>query len=169
MTRGRDDDALSWSGDDDPTLDVGVGRAADDAKTVDPAPAALPDGYTAVGRGSAEVGRIDADGAVTMPGDRAPMGNAALISLGVFGGIYLLYIVGWLVGGFRLEGTALFLVSAAAFQFGLWLAALAPVFWFAAVFLLTRTSPTWVRIVWLLAGAALLVPWPFIMTGAVGQ
>ncbi|GAA1914359.1 hypothetical protein GCM10009775_03720 [Microbacterium aoyamense] len=135
----------------------------------DAAPVALPKGFTAVGQGSGDVGRIEPDGSVVMPGDREPMSNAALISLGVFGGVYLLYVIGWIIGGLRLEGTAMFLVSAAAYQFGLWIAVLAPVFWFAAVFLLTRRSPTWVRIVWLLAGAALLIPWPFIMTGAVGQ
>ena len=172
VTPGRDDDALSWSGDDDPTLDVGAPdalEASEDETVTDAAPAALPDGFTAVGKGSEDVGRIDAEGAVTMPGDRAPMGNATLISLGLFGGIYLLYVIGWIIGGLRLQGTAVFLVTSAAYQFGLWLAVLAPVFWFGAVFVLTRSSPTWVRLVWLLAGAALLVPWPFIMTGAVGR
>lgn len=176
MTPRPDDDALSWSGDDDPTLDVGTPGAIEPADEIDEsetamdaAPVALPKGYTAVGQGSGDVGRIEADGSVVMPGDREPMSNAALIALGVFGGVYLLYVIGWIIGGLRLEGTAMFLVSSAAYQFGLWLAVLAPVFWFAAVFLLTRLSATWVRIVWLLAGAALLVPWPFIMTGAVGQ
>lgn len=170
VTRGRDDDALSWSGDDDPTLDVGAPRAAADEDTeTDAPPVALPEGFTPVGRGSAEVGRLDADGTLVVEAEREPMGNAALISLGVFGGVYLLYAIGWIVGGLRLQGTAMFLVSAVAYQFGLWLAVLSPVFWFAAVLLLTRRSATWVRISWLLAGAALLVPWPFIMTGAVGQ
>lgn len=176
VTPRPDDDALSWSGDDDPTLDVGTPDARDLAEgaeeteaVTDAAPVALPKGFTAVGQGSGEVGRIEPDGSVVMPGDREPMSNAALISLGVFGGVYLLYVIGWIIGGLRLEGTAAFLVSSAAYQFGLWLAVLSPVFWFAAAFVLTRRSPAWVRIVWLLAGAALLVPWPFIMTGAVGQ
>ncbi len=97
------------------------------------------------------------------------MGNALLITVGVVGGIFLLYTIGWIVGGLRLEGTAQFLVSPLAYQFGFWLAVAAPAVWFATVFLLTRGARAWVRIVWLLAGVALLVPWPFIMTGAVGQ
>jgi hypothetical protein len=34
--------------------------------------------------------------------------------------------------------------------------------------LLTRRSAGWVRVLGFLAGAALLVPWPFVMSGAVG-
>ena len=103
------------------------------------------------------------------PPHAAPIGNALLITVGVVGGIFLLYTIGWIVGGLRLEGTAQFLVSPLAYQFGFWLAVAAPAVWFATVFLLTRGAAAWVRIVWLLAGVALLMPWPFIMTGAVGQ
>ncbi len=139
MTPGRDDDALSWSGDDDPTLDVGTSHGDAEEPEAD-APLALPDGFTPVGRGSDTVGRIDVDGTVTMPGERVPMSNAMLISLGLFGGVYLLYVIGWIIGGLRLGGTAVFLVSAVAYQFGLWLAVLSPVFWFVAVYVLTRSS-----------------------------
>jgi hypothetical protein len=37
------------------------------------------------------------------------------------------------------------------------------------VFLLTLHSKPWVRFAWLVAGVALLLPWPFVMIGAVGQ
>ncbi|MBN9200222.1 MAG: hypothetical protein J0H70_02380, partial [Microbacterium chocolatum] len=30
-------------------------------------------------------------------------GNAALIAVGVLGGVYLLYAIGWLLGGLRLQ------------------------------------------------------------------
>jgi hypothetical protein len=173
VTTGRDDDALTWSGDDDPTLDVGAAPlpATTDAAppTTDAAPPALPDGFTALGKGSDEVGRVDSEGEVTHPADRRPMGNGMLIALGVFGGVYLLYAIGWLIGGLRLQGGAAYLVTDVMFQGSLWLAVLAPVLWFATVYLLTRSARAWVRIVWLLGGAALLVPWPFIMTGAVGS
>ncbi|WP_404433461.1 DNA polymerase III subunit gamma/tau [Microbacterium lacus] len=159
MTPDREDDALSWSGDDDPTLDAGTSAQ----------PNALPGGYTAVGKGSADVGRIEQDGSVTMPADRAPMSNAVLISLGIIGGFYLLYAIGWLVGGLRLQGRADYLVTDVMFQGSLWLAVLAPALWFATVFLVTRNARVWVRLAWLIAGAVLLVPWPFIMTGVIGQ
>lgn len=179
MTTGREDDALSWDGDDDPTL-VAPRRAprepdapprADDAdgQEAGVAPVALPDGYAAVGRGSADVGRVEADGSVVMPGDRAPMSSALLVTLGIIAGVFLLFTIGWIVGGLRLQGTADFLVSPVGYRFAFWLAVAAPAVWFVTAFLLTRAARTWVRVVWLLAGLVLLVPWPFIMVGAVGQ
>lgn len=162
VSTGRDDDALSWQGDDDPTLDVG-------ASPVDERPA-LPDGYRAVGRGSDEVGRIEAGGTVTPAGAPVPMGNATLIALGTLGGVYLLYTLGWVIGALRLDTVApMLIVSPAAYVPAFWLAVLAPALWFAVTLWLTRGSSAWVRLVWLVGGAVLLVPWPFIMIGAVGQ
>jgi hypothetical protein len=43
------------------------------------------------------------------------------------------------------------------------------VVWFVTVFALTRRSRAWVRLTWLIAGAVLLLPWPFIMLGAIGR
>lgn len=176
MTSGRDDDALTWDGDDDPTLDVGADA---DASRSTPAPVRpLPAGFTAVGRGADALDDVPEPAPVTGADDtpvaeasvdRAPMGNATLITVGVLGGVYLLYAIGWLIGGLRLQGWRPFLVTDAMYQGSLWLATLAPVLWFATVFLLTRGSAAWVRIVWLIAGVVLLVPWPFVLIGAVGQ
>ncbi len=158
MNARADDDALSWSGDDDPTLDV----SSEDAPT-------LPPGYTAVGRGSGAT-----TGPSEVPSPSAPgadheastggAGNAALIAVGVLGGVYLLYAIGWLLGGLRLQERitpdAMLVVSTA-------LAVAAPAIWFGAVVLLTRTAPRWARFAWLLAGALILVPWPFLTIGPV--
>jgi len=182
VTTGRDDDALTWNGDDDPTLDLG---ATADAHS-EPETAAtsstveLPKGYTAVGKGSDVVGSAEAPGeasVVTDPaaeGDapaaaRQPMGNGSLIAFGVLGGVYALYAIGWIIGGLRLQGRAQYLVLDVMYQGSLWLAVLAPVLWFATTFLLTRGSRSWVRFVWLAAGVVLLLPWPFVMIGAIGQ
>ena len=115
------------------------------------------------------MGRVNRDGTVTMPGDRKPMRNATLIGLGILGGVYLIYAIGWIIGGLRLQGRAEYLVTDIMYQGSLWLAVLAPLLWFATVFLLTMRSRAWVRFAWLIAGVALLLPWPFIMIGAVGQ
>ena len=98
----------------------------------------------------------------------AQPGNATLIGLGVLGGIYLLFTLGWLFGGLRLRDVAVFLVDSAAFVPALWLAVAAPAIWFGATLALTRRSSTWVRTAWLVAGALLLIPWPFVMIGTVG-
>ena len=190
MTTGRDDDALSWSGDDDPTLDVGSAPSAPArrrsartpvrADAADAAPegaATLPEGFTAVGKGSDRVGHADAEAPASRPDDRepaepaelAPMGNGTLIALGVFGGIYLLYAIGWIIGGARLWVFAVAAVPAPFFYASLGFAVAAPVLWFATAYLLTRSSRAWVWMAWLVAGVVLLLPWPFLMVGAVGR
>lgn len=200
MTDRRDDDALSWDGDDDPTLDTGLGpttaggkktdepesRGLEPSEPVLPAsssvppatPPALPTGFTALGKDSETVGRVARDGTVTMPGDAAPLGNAALITLGILGGVYALWTIGWIIGGLRVHSVAGFLVSpdgsasplwTAGNLVAVWLAVLAPAIWFGTVVWLTRGGRLWLRWVLLFVGVVLLVPWPFIMVGAVGS
>ena len=88
---------------------------------------------------------------------------------GCSGGIFLLYAIGWLIGGLRLQGLRTYLVTDVMYIGSLWLATLAPLIWFATVWLMTRRSATWVRFAWLAAGLLLLLPWPFVLLGAVGQ
>ncbi|WP_231637216.1 DNA polymerase III subunit gamma/tau [Microbacterium sp. No. 7] len=184
---GRDDDALRWDGDDDPTLEAGTAAPVAEEPTAqqdpvaqqdlaaqqDPAatadPLALPDGFTAVGKGANAVGHIAPDGTVTMPSEPAPMGNAALVTLGVLAGVYLLYTIGWFISGDRLRVVARLLVSDAAYLPAFVFAVAAPLLWFVTVVVVTRASAAWVRLALLVAGVVLLVPWPFVMVGAVGQ
>lgn len=146
------DDALTWDGDED-------------APSVKPT---LPDGWNAVGKGSTDVERTASAGTATEHADTAPLSTAMLLLLGVVGGIYLLYTIGWIIGGLTLQGSALFLIPGVMYQVALWAAVLAPTLWFLAVWMLTRRTPTWVRVLGLFGGVLLLVPWPFVMTGAVG-
>ncbi|WP_243074684.1 DNA polymerase III subunit gamma/tau [Microbacterium sp. SS28] len=176
MTPGRDDDALSWDGDDDPTLDIGATAsvAADETAGTDAAaPAttsALPEGYTAVGKGSEDVG--PASEPETQPAaaesttERQAMGNAALVGIGILAGVYLLLSIGWLLGAARLQLVAQLFLEPAAFQVTLWLAVLALPLWFVTVLWFTRGGRAWVRFVLLIAGAVLLIPWPFVLAGA---
>jgi len=181
VTTGRDDDALTWDGDDDPTLDHGAAAEPEDELETRPASttAELPKGFTAVGKGSETLDSTDAPAAGSVPegsseapavtAGRQPMGNGALIAFGVLGGVYALYAIGWLIGGLRLQGRAQYLVTDVMYQGSLWLAVLAPLLWFATTLLLTRTSRAWLRFTWLAAGVVLLLPWPFVMIGAIGQ
>ncbi|MDX2398202.1 hypothetical protein [Microbacterium algeriense] len=148
------DDALSWDGDE-------VAPAKDGA---------LPPGWNAVGRGSDEVGRPADDGTVVAPQEGEPVGLSTpmLLILGVVGGIYLLYTIGWLIGGLRLQPLASFLVSDAMFLPWFVLAIAAPALWFLASWVLTRGRAAWIRIAVLFAGVVLLVPWPFVTVGAIG-
>ncbi len=203
----RDEDALSWDGDDDPTLDTGAPAApadeADPAPSPETSPAPLPDGWTPVGRGSETVAHVPASAPAAppapppLPTDSAPggadraalvttsdapgepasaeepaaegLGTAALVSIGVLGGVYLLFAIGWLVGGLRLQGRYQVLVTDSMYQGALWLATAAPLIWFATTLFATRKTRAWVRWLWLAFGVLLLIPWPFLMIGAVGR
>ncbi|HWS50937.1 MAG TPA: hypothetical protein VN241_07995 [Microbacterium sp.] len=145
------DDALRWEGDD-----VAPDRTA-----------ALPKGWHAVGKGSRKSDRLDADESET-PRDAAPLSTPMLLGVGVIGGIYLLYTVGWVVGGLRLKPLTTLIVADAMFVPWFVLAIAAPALWFVTCWFLTRRRASWVRMLVLLLGAVLLVPWPFVSVGVIG-
>ncbi len=151
----RDDDALSWAGDDDPTLVS--------AATGQPTPEASGPREN----DSTETVSDLPDESAEHPSSEG-LSSAALISLGVLGGIYLLYSVGWFVGGMRVHNlSGLLGIETAVTIPVLVLAVAAPAIWFTAAYVLTRSSRAWIRFAWLVAGALLLVPWPFATLGAV--
>jgi hypothetical protein len=99
--------------------------------------------------------------------DEPPLGSGALVGTGVFGGVYLLYTVAWLVSASVLTtaGTGVLGVVSEVMRV---LAIVAPASWFAATLWLGQRSRTRTRFVWLLVGALVLIPWPFIMTRSFG-
>ncbi|WP_159600425.1 DNA polymerase III subunit gamma/tau [Agromyces humi] len=151
MSPDADDDALRWEGDDDPTLAPGWKRVGEPARletTTDAAGGAAS---------SPAVATADAD---------APRqaGSVELVVLGLLGGVYLLYAIGWLIWA---STPAVELGDPVAqFMYGLgrWFAVLAPVLWFAAVLWLAAEHRR-ARLLWLVAGAVLLVPVPFLLRG----
>lgn len=139
-----DDDALRWEGDDDPTLAPGW-------KTVGNAvplkgPPTAPD---------AAAERTDA---ATQPG------SAELVMLGVLGGVYLLYSIGWLITAIGGAPELADPVAQFMYSLGRWFAVAAPALWFATVLWLAAEHRR-ARLLWLMAGAVLLVPVPFLLRG----
>ncbi|MDY7528291.1 MULTISPECIES: DNA polymerase III subunit gamma/tau [Cryobacterium] len=169
----RDDDALGWAGDDDPTLQTRSedadarenSRTPVESDPVASAPAsapvyaALPDGWSVKGPTAA----IEAD-AAARNSERSPMSSFTLISLGVFGGIYLLFTIGWFIGVSRIDNPLGDALASFMFSLGTWLAVAAPVAWFAVTLWLTPTRPRG-RILWLLLGVVLLAPLPLLVSG----
>jgi hypothetical protein len=153
VSRDSDDDALNWAGDDDPTL---VARAAD------PDQARLAPGWRPVG----EPGRIDvaddAEASVTAPDEPGQASSATLITLGVLGGLYLIYTIGWAVVATRVGTDAQDAVPQFMFTLGNWLAVLAVPLWFVTTLWLTREHQR-ARLAWLFAGVVLLLPLPFLL------
>ncbi|WP_159498464.1 DNA polymerase III subunit gamma/tau [Microbacterium sp. 18062] len=160
---GRDDDALSWGGDDDPTLDVGVPASAPETT---PRADTAPDGHAAATGSRAEPASTTGTPADAAPA--APMDNVTLVSLGVLGGVYLLLAIGWFIGGSRLQLIAQLFLEPNGYLVAWLLAVVAPAIWFGTILLTTRGSRTWLRILLLVVGAVLLLPWPFLMVGVGG-
>ncbi|QWT25088.1 hypothetical protein KPL76_07015 [Subtercola sp. PAMC28395] len=91
----------------------------------------------------------------------AQLSSPALIAFGVIGGIYLLYTVGWLVVFTRTWLAPTGLAEIVQDVQGV-LAIAAPALWFLATLLLGARRRVAVRLLWLIIGVLVLIPWPFI-------
>ena len=155
-----EDDALRWEGDDDASLAPGwkrVGSPVPLASTGDAAATPIENETTDA---AASASTVD-EAAGVDEGSPAQPGSAELVLLGVFGGVYLLYTLGWILSVLRVQNTAAEPLSQFMFALGMWLAVLAPALWFGVTFALTRGRAR-ARLVWLLVGAVVLLPIAFV-------
>jgi hypothetical protein len=90
-------------------------------------------------------------------------GSLVLIGYGVFAGVYLLYTIGWFAAVLRNTLTLSGLIPEIMYQFGEFLAIVSPVLWLGTALLLTRGRRPLVRVLWLLVGMVVLVPWPILV------
>lgn len=136
--RADDDEALSWDEVSDPT------HAASPAAAVRVEPVE------------------------TTPGDVKPATSSALlVTYGILGGAYLLYTVGWVISVFNDNRVAYAdLLSEVMYQLGEFLAIASPAIWFVTVLTLTRGRKPILRLLGLLLGLAVVIPWPFVLLGA---
>ncbi|WP_349899413.1 hypothetical protein [Parafrigoribacterium soli] len=95
------------------------------------------------------------------PGVSSPM----LVVYGVFGGIYLLYTVGWLIIALRGSQTTGVPLNDIMLHLSTLLAVVAAPAWFIATLALAPTRRTWVRIAVLVLGILVLIPWGFVNGG----
>lgn len=131
-----DKDALTWAGDDDRVQD---GATPSNEKNTTPSP-------------SGEKAETHT----------SSMNSVALIGFGVFAGVYLLYSVAWLITAVNNPREFMDALAQFMFQLGLWFAVAAPALWFTGVLLFVPRI-AWVKsLLWLAAGALVLVPWPYI-------
>jgi hypothetical protein len=162
MKSDGDDDALSWDGDD------ALEARRPDVTRPKPAPEASPPSDPVVTQTPAAAPVAEPESEADARTEPQGVGVVTLLLLGILGGVYLLYTIGWILGGIGMQLPVTFTLPVVLYQGALWLAVLAPALWFAAVLAATRGSKTWVRIVWLVAGAVLLIPWPFVVSGGGG-
>jgi len=163
--RRDDDEALGWAGDDDPTLSpVGVPETSVGSAASDEAPAAagaktvLDEAEDAEDR-AAEKELADAEAA------SAQLSSVALIGLGILGGIYLLYTIGWVISFTRYEVASELSLGVFTELISRTLAVAASPLWFVATLLLTQRRGLRYRFLWLVIGVLVLVPWPFLIGG----
>jgi len=171
MSPDPDDDALRWEGDDDPTLAPGwkvVGNPSG-SKQAD----AAASGQVAESNGATAVDHVDGEERTERAepvdeGDDADVsaqpGSAELVLLGVLGGVYLLYSVGWLIWAISSAPDLGDPVAQFMYGLGRWLAVLAPALWFGTVLWLASERQR-ARLLWLIVGALVLVPVPFLLRG----
>lgn len=132
----------------------------------DPDPAATPSdaGRTAVGPSDEPKGAEAAE----EPGQ---LSNGALVLLGVFGGLYLLYAWVWLSWA-QFYSTANSAAASGSGSLGavlqqivFWAAPLAPILWFVSVLLLNRGARLRRLALWIVVGAVVLIPLPMFSGG----
>ena len=146
-----DDDAFTWAGDEARGQAAPRLRGADDG--VDPDAEHATEAATPV----ASV-------------QRSRGGSGLLVATGVFAGLYLAAVVGWILSVQLLSYPGIDLAGEIMWQFAEFLAMVAAALWFAAVLTLTPEGTPrrgLKRFGWLVAGLALLLPWPFLL-GALG-
>lgn len=106
------------------------------------------------------------------PGSAHEISNVQLVLFGLFGGVYLLYTVGWFliaqyfaeVNSFAAETSGS--VGGVLQMVLFWAAAAAPLAWFTTVVVMTRSSRPWMLPVGLTVGLAVLLPLPLFTVGA---
>ncbi len=150
MTGDDDEEALTWVGGRDPSH-------YETPEVKPPKPAKAPKTAKPVGDQTAAAESVDDEDA-----DLAPATSSVeLVALGILGGIYLLYTVGWFVSWQRLVYVDTDALELAAFRAQQVLAIIAPPLWFVVTVVFTRDRKPAVRLLWLVVGAILLVPWSF--------
>lgn len=99
--------------------------------------------------------------------DAPATSSTMLVVYGIFGGAYLLYLVGWIIAVQRDTITLPTLFGEIMYQFGEFLAIASPALWIGTVLLLTAGRKPTVRLLWMALGLVVVAPWPFILGGIV--
>jgi hypothetical protein len=140
MTRDELDPALRWEGDDAP-----------DGAAKIPATPVVKDSTPSV---AAE------------PAAKRGTSSFFLVMYGVLAGIYLIYTIGWLVGMHHVVGSSSSTLAAISAAVAQGLALGSPALWFLTTLYLTRKRSSLSRLLALVSGLIVVLPWPFILLGA---
>jgi hypothetical protein len=108
-------------------------------------------------------GDMDVDADLAAPDEPQGLSSVMLLTLGVLGGVYLLYTIGWFTSASRTIAVPIGALDAVMAHVREYLSIAAPALWFGATLLLTRGRKSSVRVGMLLLGAIVLLPLPFAL------
>jgi hypothetical protein len=106
---------------------------------------------------------VDAPSPTDEPHAAPGISSPLLVTFGVFGGVFLLFIVGWIIAVQRDTVTIADPFFGFMYRLGGLLAIVSPAAWFTGVLYLARDRRAGLRLLWLLVGVLILAPWPFIL------
>ncbi|QBE47891.1 hypothetical protein [Leucobacter triazinivorans] len=141
-----------------------------DPETAAPAAGAAPAESPNDADADADAGAVPRDDESDVAA-RPELSNGALVMLGVFGGLYLLYAWIWLSWAQFYAGVNAELAAASGAlgallqQLVFWAAPLAPLLWFLAALLLNREAGARRMALWIVIGAVVLLPLPVFAGG----
>ncbi len=153
MAVDPDEEALTWAGEED----------------VRPAPATPRTKVAKTDHARKTAGTPDADPEVVEivdPPEKPQTSSLLLVTYGVLAGAYLIYTLGWVVsiqGYAATHPVSTDPLTAIMFAVTEFLAIASPILWFGAAFALTRGRKAIIRLLWLLLGLVVVIPWPFVL------
>jgi hypothetical protein len=130
---------------------------------------AEPDDEALSWDGQKDSTHVESTFADELPRDEAPdaaeppASSALLVSYGAFGGVFLVYVVGWIIAIQAIPASSAGALPAVLDRVAQFLAFLSPVLWFFGVLMLTPKTRARTRMLWLALGVVILAPWPFIL------
>lgn len=153
MTADVDDEALTWQGDSDPSHVAAPASEPKKPKDAAPAPAAKP---------------APVPNPATGPETARPAtGSFLLVSYGILAGTYLIFTLGWIATIVANPATPnADVLGQFMFRVTQGLAIASPAIWYGASFVLIRGRRPILRLLALLVGLAVVLPWPFLLIGA---
>ena len=160
MTSDPDDEGLSWGDEKDPTYVESSSQVRSDRPVVTP-------GHSAAERRAAAAARRQTSSTATagpdVDAEPVATSSVVLVVLGLLGGVYLLYTVGWFVSAQRNIALPVNAFDVVMTYVREGLSVAAPALWFACTLLFTRHSKPLLRVLWLVLGALVLIPLPFVL------
>jgi hypothetical protein len=141
-----DEDALSWPGDK-PDRVASPGASSSSRPASDSRPA------------SADRPTFDE---LIDPGKPAQLPSWALVVFGLFAGVYLLFSVAWLIIALNPPVAISDPVGSFMWVGSLWLATFGGIIWFLSTLALGASRSVAWRLMMLLIGTVVLVPWPYL-------